>query len=248
MLSAFVGRRLSQRIGGGAPFSTCVIASQYKASGMGTCEFGHELRQVLPTATLQIQNLLHRLSQIFALGRSLMVIRTLPAYHGLWPHDRHGLEHRRKPAIQLDEEQAIAVVNWARPRTWRCSTISCCLNAAFSAASRLLGLKIEAPRFKRKNISAAIAANVKRFCQQIKTDEVFGTHRRRRAHRVAGFSRCERLSGIRTRAIGWRRRRRVHPWQIFLCAPREREVRRLARNFVRRGTVKIFDPNSQAVF
>jgi hypothetical protein len=28
---------------------------------------------------------------------------------GLWPDDRDGLEDRREPAIQLDEEQAIAV-------------------------------------------------------------------------------------------------------------------------------------------
>ena len=41
----------------------------------------------------------------------------------------------------------------------------------------LLGLKIEAPRFKRKNISATIVVDVKRFFRQIKTDEVFGTHR-----------------------------------------------------------------------
>ena len=39
-----------------------------------------------------------------------------------------------------------------------------------------MGLKIEAPRFKRKNISATIVVDVKRFCRQIKTDEVFGTH------------------------------------------------------------------------
>jgi hypothetical protein len=41
-----------------------------------------------------------------------------------------------------------------------------------------LGLKSEAARFKRKNISATITADVKRFCHQIKTDEVFGTHSR----------------------------------------------------------------------
>src|SRR6266487_3128544 len=57
------------------------------------------------------------------------------------------------------------LLNRTRPRTLRCSTISCCLNAAFSASSRLLDLKSEAPRFKRRNISAAIAADVKRFCQ-----------------------------------------------------------------------------------
>jgi len=34
----------------------------------------------------------------------------------------------------------------------------------------------DAPRSKRKNIRAALAADVKRFCHQIKMDEVFGTH------------------------------------------------------------------------
>src|SRR5205807_2604028 len=70
--------------------------------------------------------------------------------------------------------------NRTRPRTWRCSTISWCLSAAFSASSRLLGLKSAAARFRRRIISAAIATDVKRFCHQIKTDEVFGTHRRSR--------------------------------------------------------------------
>src|SRR5215510_15821574 len=64
-------------------------------------------------------------------------------------------------------------VNWTRPPIFRCSTISCCLSAAFSASSRLMDLKIEPPRLKRKNISAAIAADVKRFYQQIKTDGRF---------------------------------------------------------------------------
>ena len=67
-------------------------------------------------------------------------------------------------------------VNWTRPRSLRCNMISCCLRAAFSASSWLLGLKSEATGFKRKTVSAAIAADVKQFCRQIKTDEVFGTH------------------------------------------------------------------------
>jgi hypothetical protein len=58
----------------------------------------------------------------------------------------------------------------------RCSTISCCRNATFSASSQLLGLKNDVLRLKRKNISATIAADVKRFCHRIKADEVFGTH------------------------------------------------------------------------
>src|SRR5262249_34584096 len=65
------------------------------------------------------------------------------------------------------------LVNWTRPRTWRCSTMSCCLSAAFSASSRLLGLNNDAPRLKRKNISATIAADVKRFCHQIKNGQGF---------------------------------------------------------------------------
>jgi hypothetical protein len=43
-------------------------------------------------------------------------------------------------------------------------------SAAFSASSRLFDLKIEASRFRKKNISAAIVADVKRFCYAIKAD------------------------------------------------------------------------------
>ena len=35
--------------------------------------------------------------------------RAMPAHKRLWPNDHHGLEDRRTPTIQLDEEQAIAV-------------------------------------------------------------------------------------------------------------------------------------------
>jgi hypothetical protein len=34
---------------------------------------------------------------------------TMPAHQRLGPDDRHGFEDRRKPTIQLDEEQAIVV-------------------------------------------------------------------------------------------------------------------------------------------
>src|SRR6266516_5165440 len=67
-------------------------------------------------------------------------------------------------------------VNWTRPRILRCSTVSLCLSAAFSASSRLLDLKSEATRLKMRNISATIVADVKRFSHQINTDEVFDTH------------------------------------------------------------------------
>jgi hypothetical protein len=60
------------------------------------------------------------------------------------------------------------LVNSTRPWTFRYSTISCCLSAAFSASSRLLDLKGEATRFKNRKISATIVADVKRFSHQIK--------------------------------------------------------------------------------
>src|SRR5262249_50946571 len=60
------------------------------------------------------------------------------------------------------------LVNWTRLRTLRCSTITWCLRAAFSASSRLLGLKGEATRLKTKNISATIVADDKRFYHRIK--------------------------------------------------------------------------------
>ena len=47
---------------------------------------------------------------------------------------------------------------------------------AVMRAIAVLGLKNEAARFKRKTISAAIATEVKQFCRQLKTDEVFGAH------------------------------------------------------------------------
>jgi hypothetical protein len=34
---------------------------------------------------------------------------TMPADDGLWTNDRNRLEDRRKPTIELDEEQAVAV-------------------------------------------------------------------------------------------------------------------------------------------
>jgi hypothetical protein len=49
----------------------------------------------------------------------------------------------------------------------------------FTVGTRLLDLKSAATRFKQKNISATIVADVKRFSYQINTDEVFDTHRPR---------------------------------------------------------------------
>jgi len=63
-------------------------------------------------------------------------------------------------------------VNWIRPCALRCSTISGCLSAAFSASSRLFDLNSETNSLKRKQSSATIAVDVKRFYHQSNTDEV----------------------------------------------------------------------------
>jgi hypothetical protein len=116
-------------------------------------------------------------SVIYEFAMDRLKSGALPAHHSLWPHDRHGLEDSRKPAIQLDEKQAITVGELSPTAHLALQHNQHCLSAAFSASSQLLGLKNDASRFKRKNISAAIAADVKRFCHEIKRDEVFGTHR-----------------------------------------------------------------------
>src|SRR5262249_45137361 len=91
------------------------------------------------------------------------------------------------------------LVNWTRPRTWRCSTMSCCLSAAFSASSQLLDLNNDAPRFKRKNISVTIAGGVKPFCHQSKTDKVFRyaplVLRKRQNHGMAVVARRQVVTG-----------------------------------------------------
>jgi peptidoglycan/xylan/chitin deacetylase (PgdA/CDA1 family) len=53
--------------------------------------------------------------------------------------------------IDLIKEAGYTHNYWTRPCTLRWSTISCCLSAAFSASSWLLGLKSEATRFKREH-------------------------------------------------------------------------------------------------
>ena len=76
----------------------------------------------------------------------------------------------------------IAVRELNRLRTFRCSTISCCLNAAFSTSTRPLDLKSEAPRLKRSNVSAAIAADINRVYHQ--TDDTYIRYTQERADPV----------------------------------------------------------------
>src|SRR5260370_948884 len=62
-----------------------------------------------------------------------------------------------------------------RPTLIRCSPISGGRGAEFLASSRLFGLKGETSRARKKQNSAIIAADVRRFSYLINTDEVFGT-------------------------------------------------------------------------
>ena len=100
----------------------------------------------------------------------------MPAHKGLRPDDRHGLEHRRKPTIQQDKEQAIAVRELDATAHLALQHRQLMPQRGFSASNRLLGLRSEVIRFKKRNISATIVADVKRFFLQINTDQVFGTH------------------------------------------------------------------------
>jgi hypothetical protein len=69
--------------------------------------------------------------------------------------------------IQLDEEQVIAVRE-LDPKVHLALQHYELLpqRSKFSASSWLLDLKSEAPRLKRTIISAAMVADVKRFCHQ----------------------------------------------------------------------------------
>ena len=63
--------------------------------------------------------------------------------------------------IELDEEQRSLSVNWTRPRSLRCSTITCSRNAAFSAASWLFDLKAKSSKFSRNRRNATFAVDVR---------------------------------------------------------------------------------------
>src|SRR4051812_7274533 len=64
----------------------------------------------LPDQRLQIRTYLGSASQALRFAMPVAPkTGTMPAYHGFGPDDRDGLENRRKPAIQLDEEQPVAV-------------------------------------------------------------------------------------------------------------------------------------------
>src|SRR4051812_40803385 len=78
--------------------------------------------------------------------------------------------------IELDEEQPLAIGELHAPRILRCRTITCCRSAAFSAQDSSWTWKGKPSRFSKSSRSAIITADGKRFCHQIKQDEVLSTH------------------------------------------------------------------------
>ena len=107
----------------------------------------------------------------------------MPAHNGLCPDDRDGLEDRRKPAIQLDEEQAIAVREMdptAHLAPQHSQLMAERGNLRFKSA-----FGPEAPRFKRRYISAAIAPTL--------SDSVIESKRTRFAVRTGSRTRGESL-------------------------------------------------------
>ena len=62
-----------------------------------------------------------------------------------------------KHRYSMTKNKRSPFVSWTRPLTLRCSTISRCQSAAFSASSRLFDLSGEANRVRKKQSSAIIA-------------------------------------------------------------------------------------------
>src|SRR5947208_1039698 len=81
---------------------------------------------------------------------------SMPTHESLGPDDRDGLEDRRKPSIQHDQEQAISIRELdatAYPPLQHDHLMSkCCV----SASSRLFDLNGKASRVRTKQISAII--------------------------------------------------------------------------------------------
>src|SRR5262249_16422852 len=80
----------------------------------------------------------------------------MPTDERLGTDDRDDLQDRRKPSIQLDKEQAIAVRKRTHRSTIRRNTTTWCRSAAFSASSRLFDLNGEIKTLRTKHSSAII--------------------------------------------------------------------------------------------
>src|SRR5437016_6262547 len=103
----------------------------------------------------------------------------MPTHQGLRSDDSDGPEHRWKPSIQQDQEQAIPICELdATPHP-------ALQHNQLMTERRVLGLKSalrlngETDKVRKRKKSAIIAVDVRRFGHAINTDEVLGTHRER---------------------------------------------------------------------
>ena len=101
----------------------------------------------------------------------------MPAHEGLGLDDRDHPQDRRKPAIQLDQEQAIAARELDTSPHLPPQHDQMPEHGILCFKSTLR-LKRRSERASKKHSSAIIADDVRRFCHQINTDGVFGTHNR----------------------------------------------------------------------
>jgi hypothetical protein len=86
--------------------------------------------------------------------------RTMPAHQRLRPDDRHGLEDCRKPAIQLDEEQPIAIRELDATAHLALQHGQLLPERDILRLKSALGLKSEETRFKNRKISPTTVADV----------------------------------------------------------------------------------------
>src|SRR5436305_1919251 len=101
----------------------------------------------------------------------------MPTHQGLRSDDSDGPEHRWKPSIQQDQEQAIPICELdATPHPALQHNQLMTERRVLGASSRLFDLNGETDRVRKRQKSAIIAVDVRLFGHAINTDEVFGTH------------------------------------------------------------------------
>src|SRR5207249_5986865 len=100
----------------------------------------------------------------------------MPTHQGLRSDDSDGPEHRWKPSIQQDQEQAIPICELDATPHPALQHNQLMTQRRVSASSRLFDLNGETDRVRKRQKSAIIAVDVRRFAHAINTDEVFGTH------------------------------------------------------------------------
>src|SRR5437773_2762665 len=100
----------------------------------------------------------------------------MPTHQGLRSDDSDGPEHRWKPSIQQDQEQAIPICELDATPHPALQHNQLMTQRRVSASSRLFDLNGETDRVRKRQKSAIIAVDVRRSGHVINKDEVFGTY------------------------------------------------------------------------